>query len=1557
MRTQRTMTMNKTRILLCVFAALLAVVAALLLLRPNEIAHADDMYNVSSVTELSNNSQSVSLSYSFSENGTYTAITKDTTIDATSTDGIYVRQQLDGGITLRVSYDSGGGGGPVLSYSPYITYTANGTTQTLSSWNSIIKLTRDKIGGDTNVTFAGYTRSWSFDSAAQRLHISDSRTMRYDVRIVFASTLKFADGTNMSGDVGAEKSKLVATFTHGAAEYRHNGGSSMPYTSGQALTAAGKYEITNTLSTGATKKIIGYMDNLPPTLNAASEAGATNKATWSVGSNESPVFGSYVFTDNSGTSAATPYAPGSTLTLEGKYVITATDLAGNSSSATLYVDKTAPILTRSFEYGNTDGSVTFSRAEWESEATATYSYTGASGTKSNISYASGAKLKDDGEYTITAKDAAGNSSSVKLIVDRKAPTLVFGDGTTGAAQITRSNSSVSWKTEKYESPITCKYSFLSANEAQAPSITNAPYSSGSTFTAEGAYTFTATDGASNVSHATVIIDKTPPTLTFSANGGAFEKYTNKPFTASGNDALSGLESIELYENGKYVPYDYIPRSDNCAYLFRITDKAGNYTVATATVYKTDTFGNVQAIRDGYKINAWYIVTLPARIFTTPSSDVAGRYSFESYEAALEFAMAKEREFRVMSVQGGYMYVSAANESVAQKYDDENMLNATIEKYAKGYISARQTSSSSGNDKYYTEPESLTRNSPILPDHLLDLKDLPRYFARPSFAWSLPKAVTYISSMPYTVTTKYLGDFEVETAQREFLIASNCTLKDLDEYKQGWYLITERDAAGNKEVYLVYSDAELPAVRATATTGDGTNDLTLDYDYTRNNTLYFISLELKSLLDNADPFVTLKLEKGGNVSYFTQADELPALGSDEYASGKYTVTVLDRSLNALVFDVYIAGAPPAMTHGSLAADKPECKISFVTSDRYNVITSITLYKIEYDGTKTKLDTDGAGTLITAATLGYTLTVGGKYGATVTDNYGRVVELPQIFFLKGLPSGKLSGVSDGGRTNKNVSFTFDSGDVCELFVLLPNGERRPFTDYTVQTGAYLTTYNITADELTSHEYLVFLHNADDLSLFVEYTFEIDTVLPEFEITDNAGRKIEPDGATNKPFSIKWSETGVSVRYYTARGGAMSATKYGMNTVLSQGALYYFTVKDDVGNVLEFTVLLDNAVDYTLSGNYNIVDGVLYANNPLMFTVNEPTQVFEIENTDGYSINNGGTLTQAGRYDITVTDNYGNTVKLEIALDFTPPILTLEGAEANGATKSAVTVYASDYDCLYLADAKGNKLRDVKDGEVFTASGRYYITASDHAGNTATVAFSIDLSVDYTLSVPSGAVTPGTVTLDTAEQLAVEVTFNGELIEPATKFTAVGFYELKLTDETGNTVSCVFEIIPARVRMLEQSMPVGTHITAVMLDGAPIELSDANMLAFDTTGVYVVTLDCGGTAFELVVEVDNTPPVVTLERDGGNVKIVAVDKDNIELKLTKDGTALNCNVGKTFDDHGHYILTVTDELGNVAVYEFDIPFRLNTWAIVAICVGGVILVVVLVLIIRARRKPRMK
>lgn len=1313
--------------------------------------------------------------------------------------------------------------------------------------------------------------------------------------------------------------------------------------SGEALTEEFKYDIYAEWQylNGTVVYSLGgfFVDRTPPSLYEYERYNREQASIdWSSdGFYDSPVSASYSL---NGIDRGA-YSRDATLTEEGFYTVTVADACGNSSTAEFYIDRT-PTTLEYERYNGNDASVDWSVGYSESPVIASYSLNGLD----KGGYSSGTSLSEEGLYTVTATDACGNSSVAEFIIDKTAPALKTEPGDSAYS---RKSVAVSWaKPENFEAPITATVRRNGEAAAQ--------YVSGTEFTEEGEYVFEVSDAAGNLSSITMYIDRTPPGIEFTARGSSFDKYTREPFTAAATDSIAGVDRLQIYSDGVWRDYDYAAREKNGEYLFRAIDFAGNIKSGTAIVFRSDTFGNAAAIRDGYKVNSWYTVSLPARIFTTPQKDEAGRYSFETYDEALEFAKAKEREYRVSKVQGGYMYVSAVNETIAQKYTDEGTLNSAIDTYARKYISNRIALSENGKDNIFNEPSSLTRNRPTLPAFLGSYSSMPAHFIKRDVLWTLPD-IEYIRGMPYSVTAIYLGDIApVASAPKE--IPRGMTLNSAlgDDYKQGWYLITESDDAGNIEKYLVYSDAELPTISALVGYGNCTREIDIDYSFTVNNPTYFISLDIKALLDNADEYITLKLEKGNNVYYYTQSDELPYLGGDEFGSGKYTLTVFDRALNTLIFDVFIADSPPSWSHSSLAADRSECTVTFNLSDRYCALTSLEVYKVEYDGSKTVLEVDDYGTPVNAMTLSYKLTVGGKYGATVTDNYGRTTYLTEIFFLKGLPSGKLTGVKDGGRTNRNVSVTFNSADVCELYTVVPGGDRLPFSDYTVQIGATETSYNITASDTTSFDYLVLLYNRADRGLYVEYTFEIDAILPDIFIADANENTVSPDGATNMPFKLYWNETGVNVRYYTARSGSLGAAKYNMNSVLSQGTLYYFTVSDDVGNTSEFTVLLDNYVDYTLSGSFNTVDGVLYTNKAVTFTVNEPTIEFSIlcGNT---AFGNGATLDTTGRYMIHAADNYGNVLELVLEIDYTPPKLELSGASPGEAVNGSVTVMAFDYAELFLSDSRGSRKSDIENGARITEPGTYYVTARDCAGNTVTVMFGIDVDVRYSLSVPIGAVTSGNVTLEELEELEVSTALDGEAISETSTFSACGLYVVTLTDNIGNTVELSFTIVPARARAYNIELPSGVRALSATLDGAVLELSSDTMFELTQTGLYSIALECPGGAYELALEVDADPPVITLEKDGNVVRLAGCDKDNVTLELKKDGSEITGRIGLTLEDPGHYVLTVTDELGNFSTYEFTIPYRLNTWAVVAIVVGTVALVVLLVLIIRARRKPRMK
>ena len=209
---------------------------------------------------------------------------------------------------------------------------------------------------------------------------------------------------------------------------------------------------------------------------------------------------------------------------------------------------------------------------------------------------------------------------------------------------------------------------------------------------------------------------------------------------------------------------------------------------------------------------------------------------------------------------------------------------------------------------------------------------------------------------------------------------------------------------------------------------------------------------------------------------------------------------------------------------------------------------------------------------------------------------------------------------------------------------------------------------------------------------------------------------------------------------------------------------------------------------------------------------------------------------------------------------------------------------------------------------------------------------------------------------EPLEIVAKKDGAVIAAHTRFAEPGSYMLELTDALGNTAVAAFVIVPARVRQLDVGLPFGTGIVSVTKDGKGLAVTDRSRLVLDASGAYVVALDCGGVASELRLELDNSPPAVTLVKDGDTVKLADADSDGLTFELTVGGRSVGCGVGKSFEAPGHYVLVVTDALGNTAVYEWDIPFRLNAWAIVAIFVGMLLLVTVLVLIVSARRRPRL-
>ena len=890
---------------------------------------------------------------------------------------------------------------------------------------------------------------------------------------------------------------------------------------------------------------------------------------------------------------------------EGNYAVTVTDRVGNATTKTFTIDKTAPTLTLSgvTNGGFTNGTVT---ASWStavggvgaqltnSKDTLTVKYSRSTGstfpTSATTNYTSGTSLTEEGNYLMTITDKAGNSTSYTFTIDKTAPTLTLSGFVVG--QMAKDSVSATWVTTvegagknltNSNDVLTVKYSVQSDTY---PTTATTTYSRNTSLTAEGYYLMTITDKTGNVRKYQFLIDKTAPKV------AAFDEFTNKTFVFSATDPRD--ITIEYRHDGGAVTsvqqasVEIMCNESNYgSWEFRAIDAVGNATGwNTIKLYVRDTFGNQEEIKNAYKVPAWYTVRLSTKVFP----DIAGTYSFSSYESALDFAIKREWEYRVVELSGGrWSYVNIANESVTQIYDDRATLDNAVLKYAKSYVSNRYifdvTGSSYPNptdDEGKTRPDALTSQNLILPEHLAQYADLPLYFIR--HAYQFVASEEGVKGNKTSVLVQFLSDGLNPQTGAEISVAYGQALKSALEnagaWRQGYYLVTERDLCGNVEQYLVCLDTELPTVTAKVQYGNGTEELigfNQEYVTTNEGVMLYSSMDMQGFADNLDECVMIILEgRSLDRVLYLSSDELPVLCFENGFWGSYTITVYDRSMNALSFVVKIAGEAPYLKYTSLS-NETRCTLTIVNNDTGNALTNVELFKITYTGEYIPILEDGDGTPVSPATLVYVLRTGGKYVLRFTDIYGRVVETEPIFYMKGLPSGTLKGVSDGGITNKDVTLEFSSANAVVLYIWRDGKwiEAQDMMVLTEKEGYKKAA--ISASEANSRLYKFFLYLEEDMNLFVEYRFEIDCIAPSVSIAAEDGEPIEKETVTRKNFKALWDENDITVYYYRTEDplGELSEKKYTKETIISKAGTYVFKAYDKVGNLTRFNITLDNVV----------------------------------------------------------------------------------------------------------------------------------------------------------------------------------------------------------------------------------------------------------------------------------------------------------------------------------------------------------------------------------------------
>lgn len=1507
-----------------------------------------------------------------------------------TTVGGITAQRVSSSDTLTVKY----------SYSTTATFptlaTTNYTagTELTEPGNYLLEIT-DKAGNKSQYKF-------TIDKTAPKLSLSGVSENGFTNGNVKASWSTIVNG--ISGQLSNNNDSLTVKYAYSTSATFPTSATTN-YTADTALTEPGNYLLEISDKAGNKTQYKFTIDKTAPTLSLSgvTENGFTNgtvRASWSTtasgiigqlsNSNDAvTVRYSYNTGTTFPTSAATSYTASSDLSAVGNYLLTITDKAGNSRSYKFTIDKTAPTLTLSgLTDGFTNGNVT---ASWATSVDGVrgqlsnsndllavkYSYsTGATFPASATSnYTTGTVLSAVGNYLLTIEDLSGNIGRYTFTIDRSAPTLTLSGVT--ANGITNMNVTASWATSvdgiagqlsNSNDRLTVKYSYLGGLEF--PTSATREYTNGN-LTVEGNYLIIITDKSGNSTSYTFTIDKTAPSVTVMP-----DSYTNTVVSYAAED-LHGVASVEFRLNGGEIgsntgsrlTIEAVP-SNFGVWEIRSIDTVGNVSSwQTVNLLIRSGFGNLEEARNEYKAAAWYTVTLSAKNFPA----VAGKYSFETYEAALSFAVQKEWQYRVVTLSNGtWSYTNIANSSVTQIYVNRADLDAAINKYATANVSARTVLKATGGAYYsptdengVVRPDALTRQNITLPDILSDYADLQLLLIGHNYTFKTPEEI--LAGNTSSLVLSFISDGITLQSGISKTFSYGNTIKSMlepfDAWQQGYYLVTETDLCGNVDKYIVYLDIDTPCISAEAQVGDGSiTAINFDAAYTAANkdVMLYTGLKLDHITDNMDEYAMLMIDgRGLSEAVYLDGDELPNLCYENGYYGKYTITIYDRSYNALQFSVTIAGAPPTIKNSSLT-NETRCRITIAVSDSNNAITSIKFFKVSYTGEYAPMYADDDGVTISPLTLEYSLRTGGKYVVVVTDIFEREVQSEPLFYMKSLPSGTLSGVKQNGVTNSTVTFTYENTN--KIIVYIFDGGRWVTADdkAVVEERSSYNVATIASSEENSYQYKIFLYVAGDMNLFVEYIFEIDAIPPAVEILTDEGR-IDAETVTRLPFRVTWSEYGYTTYYYNKSSsmGELSKTRYTKDTVLGKAGTYVFEIKDQAGNLITFNVTVDNSVSYTIDGNYSILsDGSYISKNSITLTVTEMTSKWECESSNGIKPDNGQRITTDGTYKIHIEDLYGNVLEITLIIDNLPPepvITTSDGVaiEKGGRTNKAFAVTCDEENVVIAISADG-RTYVAYNGASIEAEGTHYFKLTDRMGNVTTFSIRLDLTVDYTVTGKYIAVENGYVaqyiTLTVNEEYSAfnAVSSNGVVVELGKRITVEGVYTLTITDLAGNVAEVVITIDltpPTPIITTESGKSIQSNgktneafsvacnepgASLYLAVGSSYKVYEGELLSLSGKYTFRV-LDAISNELIFTVEIDGGVSYAVGGKFTTDSKGQYVSNTWLSLTVTEDfiSFVVTSNNGRTFGNgekivyEGVYSVTVTDIAGNVETIGIIIDF----------------------------------
>lgn len=1225
-------------------------------------------------------------------------------------------------------------------------------------------------------------------------------------------------------------------------------------------------------------------------------------------------------------------------------------------------------------------------------------------------------LEEEGEHVVSLFDRAGNKTSFTIVIDRTAPNLIgytyfdkekniyfvsdtdknniFINDINGYKEVR-----VGFKNDS-EDVVVHKMKEKTLIQQINITMTNKAYD-----VLESSVQIIAVDQANNKSEILVYFDGKRPDVPL-VNGG--QKYINKIDNIILKDDgvySSGLDKITIKQTKSiihgslktHVEEVFIERLKglqevtikenfslkNGEFEIVVFDKLQNSTSYTFIYFDNNEpyITNRENIKDGFKELVHYQVNLPKYIF----KEKGGIYSFKTYQAAFNFAIDMEIKTRaIIKSNGEIIYISISNPAVVYVYKDREEFMNVVEYYAKEYVEERLVFSNDHNqyniimNSDFKKDKSALTNQNIRPIKNLDVYRIKKYY---QFIEN-----KNILNVPTCIHIRYFNEWK-DTLEEMFEIDTERRLIDQTFYnqlKQGFYCVFEDDLANKKEKtidnadYVIYLDCRTPFVEAEIINGDNTvENKTYDKDFIYNNNkllgdnaLRYVSCKITLIDDMEDQTMAVLVLNGGgfiNKTFLaSEVEQIPVLSHENGHSGKITVTVYDRNHNVLTFHFIIAGEDPIWRHSDLEDVESDLEMRFMLPDDENVFTEIKIYKYELDEknierqNKILLVEDDYGTEISVKHKRYFFKYGGKYEVEYKDIFCRVYKKEAIFFERDLPYASFRNAQgrrlrSNALTNQSVFLTTSDENDIYIYKYSNNGRKKllktEYEELKSRPGQKEIKIN-SFQGITDFEFLIMLVNKENRSVFREYRIHIDAIICDFEIITTKKEKPKEDCVLNNPFIINVFEGGAIVN--VKKQGSLYFY-YKNNEYIDKDGVYDIAIRDRAGNEKNIRLILDQVVLYDVKAT-NKKDDVYCSNKEVVIEVLEPIKEISgkvMKVSDGEYL-----VVEEGNHAITIVDKIGNTAMIKICIDKTSPLFTIKGIdEKTKVAKGSVVFEIEEGAVLKIEHRHKVSILKMKKN-IFNQDGDYTYEIIDDVGNKAVGNFKIDQTVLYFSNVHlNNFYTTEDIVVGLREKGTIQVLKNGKDVKAKVSEQKIvleenGDYNIILKDEVGNKKNLTVKKIPKKSKSLKLYLNTGIRVIDIKYDGRGL-LNES--LSFSKSGEYSLKVEeknVGRVAI-LNFTIDAELPTIAIKKERGKILLGKTNKKDITIKLYKN--AKEIKLTKQITKPGKYKIVLSDSLGNINQYEFNLKRSLKKQDILFIVSGVFIILSGLFCILRKRYKFR--